>query len=60
MRCKIRPAQIACAPPGGPDLVRGVDFSHDGQLLASASNEKTVMLWGLEMGDLQQELKHHR
>jgi WD40 repeat protein len=43
---------------GHTQLVYGVAFSHDGQLLASASGDETVKLWNLSSGN-EQKLKGH-
>ena len=40
-------------------LVNSVVFSHDGQLLALASRDKTVRLWNPATGDELQKLKGH-
>src|SRR5436190_2255477 len=44
---------------GHSDIVNAVAFSHDNQLLASASSEWTVMLWNLATGELTQKLEGH-
>ncbi|NEQ11911.1 MAG: WD40 repeat domain-containing protein, partial [Moorea sp. SIO4E2] len=43
---------------GHDGFVKGVDFSADGELIASASNDKTVKLWNRQ-GKLLRTLKEH-
>ena len=42
------------------DTVDAIAFSPDGKLLASASNNHTVMLWDPATGATMQTLKGHR
>ncbi|OBT75403.1 hypothetical protein VF21_05711 [Pseudogymnoascus sp. 05NY08] len=44
---------------GHSDGVRDVAFSHDGQLLASASSDRTVRLWNPATGAELQKLESH-
>ena len=45
---------------GHTDAVRSVVFSRDGKLLATGSNDGTVILWDLNKGQAQNTLKGHR
>jgi DNA-binding SARP family transcriptional activator/WD40 repeat protein len=44
---------------GHTALVRAVRFSHDGGLLASASDDRTAIVWNLGAGDRQEQLRGH-
>jgi WD40 repeat protein len=44
---------------GHSDWVSAVTFSHDGQLLASASYDRTVRLWNPSTGEQVQTLEGH-
>ena len=44
---------------GHSDSVHSVAFSHDSKLLASASNDKTIKIWGASTGVCQQTLEGH-
>ena len=44
---------------GHTDRVQEIAFSHDSTLLASASDDNTVRIWGTETGECLQTLKGH-
>jgi WD40 repeat protein/energy-coupling factor transporter ATP-binding protein EcfA2 len=44
---------------GHTALVRAVRFSPDGGLLASASDDRTAIVWNLATGDRQEQLRGH-
>ena len=44
---------------GHTDWVKGVAFSHHGELLGSCSNDGTIRLWDTETGDCLSEINGH-
>jgi WD40 repeat protein len=44
---------------GHVDAVQSVQFSHDGDLLASASNDRTAIVWDVATGQRREELRGH-
>jgi WD40 repeat protein len=44
---------------GHTELVGSLRFSHDGSLLASASQDRSAIVWDLATGDRQEQLRGH-
>jgi len=45
---------------GHTGRVRSVTFSQDGSQVVSGSDDKTVRIWNVTMGEMEAELKGHR
>jgi WD40 repeat protein len=56
---RVPPSHLACTLTGHTDGVRGVAFSPDGRLLATASRDKTARLWDPATGAQLRTLSGH-